>query len=61
MKKENNCNCPMCSKTEMKQGEVYFCKKDHAIMGVCDIDTTNIPLTSVKKVFMDYYDNEKNN
>lgn len=61
-KKETECNCPMCTKESMKQGEVYRCKKNHGfIMGVCEPNSLQIPLESIKKVFIDYYDNEKQN
>jgi len=61
-KKEVECNCPMCTKGSMQQGEVYRCTKNGgAIMGVCTPNTANIPLVAVKKVFMDFYDNEKKN
>jgi hypothetical protein len=52
----------MCTKESMKQGEVYRCKKNHGfIMGVCEPNSLQIPLESIKKVFIDYYDNEKQN
>ena len=61
-KKEIECNCPMCTKGSMKQGEVYRCVKNGgAIMGICEPNSSAIPLVAVQKVFIDYYDNEKNN
>lgn len=52
----------MCTKGSMKQGEVYRCTKNGgAIMGVCEPNSSAIPLVAVQKVFIDYYDNEKNN
>jgi len=61
-KKETECNCPICTKGNMKQGEVYRCKKNGgAIMGVCEPNSLNIPSVAIQKVFIDYYDNEKLN
>lgn len=61
-KKETECNCPMCAKGSMKQGEVYRCTKNGgAIMGACEPNSLTIPLVAVKKVLVDYYDNEKQN
>lgn len=61
-KKEVECNCPLCTKRSMKQGEVYRCTKNSgAIMGICAPNSLSIPLVALQKVFIDYYDNEKNN
>lgn len=35
------CDCPLCTGSEMKPGIAYMCKKSKAIMGTSVIYTTN--------------------
>lgn len=40
--KEEECTCPMCTKSSMEQGQSYSCKKmPGAFFGVCSLDFFN--------------------